>query len=434
MSLDNDAHAGSSRTQSYPSAPRVSQVDADELDEGLVSMLGEKVGQALGNFKSSWSHDLKPEVALVLKLVIFRYGVLDPTIRASPGAKLQNLKLVSGRHTSPPSLRKRILLYLLLHPPIFPTYVLTRLRQHALSSQWPDLPAHDWRRNAWRAIVRAENAARAWELLGWGWFLWDGQYPSLLMRILGLRLVPSSPHLTRLVSYEFMNRQLVWGAFTEFLMFSVPLLPPIPAYLTPSALLAPLKSFLSQPTSIDYNSLPALPSQHQSGTSTSPAGPVHTGPLAHLPKSTCPICYLRTTSAPVPLVSGGSGPQISLPPIHGTEWGSQSHTADLEHGDIAQEEETRIFVPAQSNCRGGCRWCYYCIAEELVKQSEMESGRKAGARKRKGNGKEGGKNGGEEEGWTCLRCGGVVSRAWRVGAEEEDMAGQQDVQDGVESP
>jgi hypothetical protein len=41
-----------------------------------------------------------------------------------------------------------------------------------------------------------------------------GRYPSLLMRILGLRLVPSSPHLTRLVSYEFMNRQLVWGAFT----------------------------------------------------------------------------------------------------------------------------------------------------------------------------------------------------------------------------
>jgi hypothetical protein len=52
--------------------------------------------------QSSWSHDLKPEVALVLKLVIFRYGVLDPAIRASPGAKLQNLKLVSGRHTSPP--------------------------------------------------------------------------------------------------------------------------------------------------------------------------------------------------------------------------------------------------------------------------------------------------------------------------------------------
>jgi hypothetical protein len=36
-----------------PSAPLVSQVDADELDEGLVSMLGEKIGQALGNFRVS---------------------------------------------------------------------------------------------------------------------------------------------------------------------------------------------------------------------------------------------------------------------------------------------------------------------------------------------------------------------------------------------
>lgn len=38
----------------------------------------------------------------MLKLVISRYGVLDPAIRASPGAQLQNLKLVSGRHASPP--------------------------------------------------------------------------------------------------------------------------------------------------------------------------------------------------------------------------------------------------------------------------------------------------------------------------------------------
>jgi hypothetical protein len=42
----------------------------------------------------------------------------------------------------------------------------------------------------------------------------NDRYPSLLMRALGLRLVPSSPHLTKLVSYEFMNRQLVWNAFT----------------------------------------------------------------------------------------------------------------------------------------------------------------------------------------------------------------------------
>jgi len=125
--------------------------------------------------------------------------------------------------------RRKLLLFLLLHPPIFPSYILARLREYGLSNQWPDLPSDNWRRKAWRVVVWMENLARIWELGGWGMLLWDGRsvpagcfryeksdirYPSLLMRALGLRLVPSSPHLAKLVSYEYMNRQLVWNAFT----------------------------------------------------------------------------------------------------------------------------------------------------------------------------------------------------------------------------
>jgi len=43
-----NAEASSSR---LPLAPKVAQVDADELDEGLVQMLGERVEKAVGNFK-----------------------------------------------------------------------------------------------------------------------------------------------------------------------------------------------------------------------------------------------------------------------------------------------------------------------------------------------------------------------------------------------
>ncbi|ORY34007.1 Pex12 amino terminal region-domain-containing protein [Naematelia encephala] len=380
-----NAEASSSRNR-LPSAPRVSQVDADELDEGLVSMLGERVEKALGNFQSSLGHDIKPEIALVLKLVVFRFSILDPSTRASPGAKLQNLKLAATR-----SSRRIWLLYLLLHPPIFPSYLLTRLRQHALSSQWPDLPAHDWRRKAWKAVIRAETAAKAWELAGWGWFLWDGRYPSLLMRLLGLRLVPASPHLARLVSYEFMNRQLVWGAFTEFLMFAIPFLPPIPNFLTPSSLFSPIKNLLKHPTPIDYNALITLPrSSDSSKTPTSTLA--HSGPLAKLPRSTCPICYLRHSSDPIPLdASTSQGASINLPPI-------SQHESDEETKD-----ETRIYVPAQTDCWGGCRWCYYCIAGELAKHHDKVKEIKLGSKSE------------EMEKWSCLRCGGGVSRAWRVG-------------------
>ena len=62
-------------------------------------------------------------------------------------------------------------------------------------------------------------------------FLWDGRFVSLLGfltihsyvaarfrtiadRLLKLRLVPARRHVKRDVSYEFMNRQMVWHAFT----------------------------------------------------------------------------------------------------------------------------------------------------------------------------------------------------------------------------
>lgn len=78
-------------------------------------------------------------------------------------------------------------------------------------------------------------------------------------------------------------------------------------------------------------------------------------------------------------------------------------------------DEERIFVPAQTDCRGGCRWCYYCIGEELYKHQERVT---------LGNGKSEKKSAGvdqkaeEVKKWDCLRCGGEVSRAWRIGAED----------------
>ncbi|CAD6572738.1 MAG: peroxisome assembly protein (Peroxin-2) [Tremellales sp. Tagirdzhanova-0007] len=328
LAVQNDYHLAQ--------APRVSQVDADELDEGLVSMLGEKIERSIGNFRAI-SLDLKPEITFVLNLVIFHYGIFDPFTQASPGAKMQNLKIASSTQPSYRPSRRKLLLYLLLHPPIFPTYILTRLRHYALSRQWPDLPPHEWRRKAWKALVSVENAGRVWELAGWGWFLWDGRYPSLLMRMLDLRLVPSSAHLTRLVSYEYMNRQLVWGAFTEFLMFSVPFFPPMPTLFTPSALIAPIKAFLAQPTSIDYTSIPVTSAAVRDDSKAPLAAP--SGLLASLPTATCPICYLRFASAPVPLDTSTSyGSAINLPPIQTVSLKEVTDGESVDGATIASEQ------------------------------------------------------------------------------------------------
>lgn len=56
MTSEMDARPGpedatTSRHVLLPPAPRVSQVDADELDEGLVGMLAEKVERSMGNIR-----------------------------------------------------------------------------------------------------------------------------------------------------------------------------------------------------------------------------------------------------------------------------------------------------------------------------------------------------------------------------------------------
>lgn len=168
-------------------------------------------------------------------------------------------------------------------------------------------------------------------------------------------------------------------------MFAYPLLPALPPSLRPAALTLPIRSLMSIPKNIDYDSIPAKPNT----SNGNPTSASHSGALADLPADVCPICHLRSTTTPVPLAAG-----VSLPPVN-----QRSGEGD---------EENRVFVPAQTDCWGGCRWCYYCIMGELAALDERQ--------------RSGGKGKGleiEEEKvqWNCLRCGGTVTEAWRVGPE-----------------
>lgn len=55
-------------------------------------------------------------------------------------------------------------------------------------------------------------------------FLLTGKYRSLIERALGARLVYGTPNMNRSVSFEYMNRQLVWNEFSEMLLLTLPLL------------------------------------------------------------------------------------------------------------------------------------------------------------------------------------------------------------------
>jgi peroxin-2 len=43
-------------------------------------------------------------------------------------------------------------------------------------------------------------------------------------RLIGARLVYRQPSMSRLVSFEYLNRQLVWQELSEFMLFLLPLI------------------------------------------------------------------------------------------------------------------------------------------------------------------------------------------------------------------
>lgn len=156
-------------------------------------------------------------------------------------------------------------------------------------------------------------------------FLVNGRYRTLVDRILRMRLTPPSAQASREVSFEYLNRQLVWHAFTEFLLFLLPLVG-----------IGRWRRWLSRAWRKTMSSLKS------SGETDDDSD--KQGELAFLPERTCAICYKEqnptsTSENEVLAASGASGGVIG--------------SAET---DITNPYET---IPC------GCVYCYVCIAQAL---------------------------------------------------------------------
>lgn len=121
-------------------------------------------------------------------------------------------------------------------------------------------------------------------------FLVTGHYRTLLDRVLRMRLVPPSRNVARDVSFEYLNRQLVWHAFTEFLLFVLPLLRIGRWRRWWARLLRKLRS---------------------EGSGGGGGDDETVGELGFLPERTCAICYRETDAAST--TGGGRATDITNP-------------------------------------------------------------------------------------------------------------------------
>lgn len=230
---------------------------------------------------------------------------------------------------------------------------------------------------------------------------WFGRYRTTVDRLLGMKLVPSRRLVRRSVSYDFMNRQMVWHAFTvcshphmhtsicfgpgfpnyeeqEFLIFLLPLLPHRKlrrvAGTAVGAVMHPLDTLYTVIPSSARLAFGLATAYDDDGRQKG----VH-GKLTHLPEDECAICY-ENAATTLNIVE-------DIQP--------QSTPSDIRPTSVARKSEPPthpLTTPYRASC--GHIYCYACVAEKLLRAADEGGGP-----------------------WECLRCGMPVLGAERFRVE-----------------
>lgn len=329
---------------------RVGQVDAELLDDELVSLLKAQAGDGLKFFGTHLADSYGAELLLALRLALFKLGIWDHS--ASYGAHLQGLRYTDARSSAPnrppPTSWQK-----LAHAAITVggRYAWTKWGDYLLAAtQDYTRPESPRLQLLARLTDLASSAHDVASLISFLVFLVNGRYRTIADRLLRLRLTPTTHATSREVSFEYLNRQLVWHAFTEFLLFLLPLVG-----------IARWRRILSRTWRNLRATLLSL-----LGRSPQPGGDVptsKTGELAFLPERTCAICYRNEN------------------PTEATE--ADILAASAASGGVIGSAATDITNPYEAiPC--GCIYSFTCLAQCIANE--------------------------EGEGWTCLRCGELVKQ------------------------
>jgi peroxin-2 len=345
---------------------RVGQVDAELLDGELLELLKGQVGEAFKYLGSHITDNYTPEILLGLRLVLFKLSIWNNN--ASYGAHLQGLRYTDARTNAsdrPPPKNWQKAAYGAIT--IGGRYAWTKWEEYLLSTAEDyTQPQSDRLKFAATLTEQLSSAHDVASLASFLVFLANGRYRTLTDRLLRLRLTPTSHSTSREVSFEYLNRQLVWHAFTEFLLFLLPLVG-----------ISRWRRILSRTWRKLKSSVLTL--LGRAPTPTDDEDVKAAGELGFLPERTCAICYRDQN------------------PTTATEQDIMTQSAG--GGGVVGSAATDITNPYEAiPC--GCIYCFACLAQRIANE--------------------------EGEGWTCLRCGEIVKECcpWNGDVIEERPSSQ----------
>ncbi|CAD6269253.1 unnamed protein product [Miscanthus lutarioriparius] len=200
------------------SISRVNQFDAARLDVGHV----ERAASQSVLLDEGLLFQYEPELDAFLEFLIWRFSIWVD--KPTPGNALMNLRYRDERAAPITGKEVRTGLEgpgLSVSQKIFycisfvgGQYIWSRLQSFSAFRRWGDSEQRPLARRAWALMQNAEVLYRAASFFNLLLFLYGGRYKTIVERILKARLVYGSPNMNRAVSFEYMNRQLVWNEFS----------------------------------------------------------------------------------------------------------------------------------------------------------------------------------------------------------------------------
>lgn len=196
---------------------RISQLDSLEMDNELISAMQENMQSIFRQLPNpSLFERLRPELKCILKFFLLKWSLGSNKNGATFGQQIMSLKYVQ-QDGSELTQRHKWLLILLYLAPVWLTdryedilNVIFPHRHHSLPSS--------------RIINFIKVIANICGLLNFCSFILYGRYPSIKERFLSLKTISLRPQILRELSFLYMNREIIWYGFSEFLFTVLPLI------------------------------------------------------------------------------------------------------------------------------------------------------------------------------------------------------------------
>jgi peroxin-2 len=210
---------------------RVSQIDAGRLDVELTSLLREQFLKIFGRTQPPGSvARAAPELNLLLDLLLFYFTVWKN--KPTPGMALMNLRYrderpfrlvgvtgksgMDGHQLSTPQRLAGLCAF------VSTKYAWAKLTRLTMQGNHEEQTS-TWRHKAWKVMSCMELSHGVASLLNQLAFLENGKYVSIWERAARARLVYAAPNTQRVVSFDYLNRQLVWQELSSLALFVLPI-------------------------------------------------------------------------------------------------------------------------------------------------------------------------------------------------------------------